>query len=156
MNVGKSLNHLRQDSKSAWLILFALFLSLYVGQLQAGAACVVAKRLGDSLAIEWIASSQESVTGAVAKATRKLVDQGYRIKGQDVHAQASTEWPHAHMVIIKTHYITLTGRSRASYGCGYSLNSAAEAEQRALYDLRNYSWGWKPELGYEVLEVIQY
>ncbi|MGD8907816.1 MAG: hypothetical protein PVI92_00610 [Chromatiales bacterium] len=125
-------------------------------QVQAGAACVVAKRLGDSLAIEWIASPRESAGSAIDKAKKKLLDQGYRSKGQDVHSQANTELPHAYMAIVKTHYTTATGRTRTSYGCGYSARSAAEAEQAAVYDLRNYSWGWKPEFGYEVLEALRY
>ncbi|PUB88571.1 MAG: hypothetical protein B6D72_13850 [gamma proteobacterium symbiont of Ctena orbiculata] len=122
----------------------------------AGAGCVVAKRLGDSLAIEWVAAADESVDSAVFKARQKLLDQGYRKKGQDVHVQASTGLRHAYMVIVKTRYTTLTGRERTSYGCGYSPRSAAEAQQAALHDLRNYSWGWKPEKGYEVVESLRY
>jgi hypothetical protein len=60
------------------------------------------------------------------------------------------------MVIVKTTYTTLTGRSRTSYGCGYSPRSASEAQQAALHDLRNYSWGWKPEFGFEVVESLRY
>jgi hypothetical protein len=137
-------------------IALALHILLSTTQVQAGAACVVAKRLGDSLAIEWIASPQESAATALDKAKKKLLEQGYRSKGQDVHAQANTELPHAYMVIVKTHYTNATGRTRTSYGCGYSSRSSSEAEQAALYDLRNYSWGWRPEFGYEVLEALRY
>jgi hypothetical protein len=122
----------------------------------AGAGCVVAKRLGNSLAIEWVASPDESVDSAILKAKQRLLEQGYRKRGQDVHVQASTGLPHAYMVIIRTAYTTKTGRNRTSYGCGYSPRSAREAEQAALYDLRNYSWGWKPEMGYEVVESLRY
>jgi hypothetical protein len=122
----------------------------------AGASCAIAKRLGDSLAIEWVASADESVESAIHTAKQKLLDQGYRKKGQDVHVQASSALRHAYMVIIKTTYTTHTGRSRTSYGCGYSPRSAAEAKRSALYDLRNYSWGWKPEMGYEVVESLRY
>lgn len=127
-----------------------------VTQARAGAACVVAKRLGDSLAIEWIAGPHESAASAIDKATRKLVDQGYRSKGQDVHPQADSELPHAYMAIVKARYATLTGRSRTSYGCGYSPRSAAEAEREAVHDLRNYSWGWKPAFGYQVMQAFRY
>jgi hypothetical protein len=51
------------------------------------------------------------------------------------------------MVVVKTSYTTITGRNRTSYGCGYT-------QQSALYDLRNDSWDWKPEMGYEVVESI--
>jgi hypothetical protein len=131
-------------------------LMMLSGQVHSGAACVVAKRQGDSLAIEWIASPEISATEAVTQASDKLISQGYRTKGQDVHAQANTELPHAYLVIVKTRYTTLTGRERTSYGCGYSARSAAEAEQAAVYDLRNYSWGWKPEFGYEIVQKQRY
>jgi hypothetical protein len=122
----------------------------------AGGSCVVAKHQGDSLAIEWVASANESAETALLKAKQRLLDQGYRKKGQDVHAQASSDLSHAHLVIVKTVYTTLRGKPRTSYGCGFSNRSAAEAEQAALYDLRNYSWGWKPEFGYEVVERVRY
>jgi hypothetical protein len=126
------------------------------GLAWAGGSCVIAKRQGDSLAIEWVASASESAETALRKAKQKLLDQGYRKKGQDVHAQSSSDLPHAYLVIVKTVYTTLRGKSRTSYGCGFSPRSAAEAEQAALYDLRNYSWGWKTEFGYEVVEWVRY
>jgi hypothetical protein len=122
----------------------------------AGGSCVVAKRQGDSLAIEWVASSTDSAESALAKAKQRLLDLGYRKKGQDVHAQSSTDLPHAYLVVVKTVYTTLLGKPRTSYGCGFSSRSSAEAEQAALYDLRNYSWGWKPEFGYEVVDKIRF
>ncbi|MEJ2407360.1 MAG: hypothetical protein P8171_24405 [Candidatus Thiodiazotropha sp.] len=125
-------------------------------QVQAGAACVVAKRLGNSLAIEWLASPEVNAAGAITRAQNRLIEQGYRTKGQDVHAQAHTELRHAFVVIIKTRYMTAIGTTRTSYGCGYAANSKAQAERAAVYDLRNYSWGWKPEFGYEVMETFRY
>ena len=122
----------------------------------AGGSCVVAKRLGNSLAIEWVASSTESAESALRQAKQRLLDQGYRKKGQDVHAQASSDLAHAYLVIVKTVYTTTLGSERTSYGCGFSARSANAAEQAALYDLRNYSWGWKPEFGYEVVEKVRY
>jgi len=157
MNAGKHLRLSRQglERNLLWVALVVLLL-LNTTQSQAGGACVVAKRLGDSLAIEWVASPEESASSALDKAEQKLLDQGYRTKGQDVHAQAGSELRHAYMVIIKTQYISVIGHPRTSYGCGYSARSAAEAEQSAVYDLRNYSWGWKPEFGYEVIKAFRY
>lgn len=158
MSVGKFWNRCSPGvERGARLLLLYAAMTLFLsGEAMAGASCVIAKRLGDSLAIEWVASPNESVESAIYKAKQKLLDQGYRKKGQDVHAQASSGMRHAQMVIVKTTYTTLTGRTRTSYGCGYSPRSAAEAEQAALYDLRNYSWGWKPEKGYEVMESFRY
>jgi hypothetical protein len=137
-------------------LVLAGLLMMRMDPAHSGAACVVAKRQGNSLAIEWAASPQLSVAQAIDQATERLVAQGYRVKGQDVHAQANTDLPHAYLMIVKTRYTTLTGRERTSYGCGYSPRSASEAEQAAVYDLRNYSWGWKPEFGYEVMENRRY
>jgi hypothetical protein len=157
MNVGKPLKPSRLGLEQHLLPrLLALTVLLSVTQVQAGAACVVAKRLGDSLAIEWVASPEESAASALQKAERKLLDQGYRRKGQDVHAQANSELRHAYMVIVKTQYTTSIGHTRTSYGCGYSPRSSAEAEQAAVYDLRNYSWGWKAEFGYAVTASLHY
>ncbi|MEW8507513.1 MAG: hypothetical protein AB2598_12485 [Candidatus Thiodiazotropha sp.] len=158
MNVGKDWNRCRRgvERSVCSLLLLGLTALFWAVEVSAGAGCAVAKRLGDSLAIEWVAAADESVESAIFKAKQKLLDQGYRKKGQDVHAQASTGMRHAYMVIVKTTYTTLTGRTRTSYGCGYSPRSTREAEQAALYDLRNYSWGWKPELGHEVVESLRY
>ncbi|MEW8534259.1 MAG: hypothetical protein AB2565_13175 [Candidatus Thiodiazotropha endolucinida] len=158
MSVGKHWNRCRPavERSAVTLFLLTLMTLVWAGDAMAGASCAVAKRLGDSLAIEWVAAPDESVESAIHKTKQKLIEQGYRKKGQDVHAQASTGLRHAHMVIVKTTYTTMTGRTRTSYGCGYSPRSSAEAERAALYDLRNYSWGWKPELGYEVLQSFRY
>lgn len=157
MDAGKPLNRSRRVLEQTGLaILTALPILLVSNQTEAGAACVVAKRLGNSLAIEWVAAPGESAGSALDKAERKLLGQGYRTRGQDVHAQANTELPHAYVAIVKTQYTTATGRTRTSYGCGYSPRSAAGAEQAAIRDLRNYSWGWKPAFGYEVMEAFRY
>jgi hypothetical protein len=140
--------------KRIWISTAALLLS---GQLaQAGASCVVAKKLGNSLAIEWVAAEAETSASATHKAQEKLLQQGLQGKYQDTHPQASTDLPHAHVVIVKTDYQTAIGRSRTSYGCGFSGRSSTEAEQAALYDLANYSWGWKPEYGYQVIQDFSY
>jgi hypothetical protein len=130
----------------------SLFIPTFV---DAGGVCIIAKELGNSLAIEWIADSQESVDSAIEKATTKLREQGFsRKKLQDVHVQANTNLTHGYMVIIKTKYKTpyktTMGDTRTSYGCGFSETSSAEAEQAAVNNLRSYSWGWKGEYGYEL------
>ena len=124
--------------------------------LQAGASCVVAKKLGNSLAIEWVAAEAESAQSATQKAKQKLIEQGLQGKYQDLHHQASTDLPHAHAVIVKTEYTTRIGRQRTSYGCGFSEHSAQHAIDLAIYNLRNYSWGWKTEYGYQVQEEFSY
>ncbi|MCW8890409.1 MAG: hypothetical protein OQL20_07115 [Sedimenticola sp.] len=116
-----------------------------------GAACVVAKKLGNSLAIEW-ATGEPSVSHAIDKAKLALNKQGYEY----VFPQANSPTKHGWMIIIKTRYRTYTGRERISYGCGFDPLSIEAAEQRALSNLRSYSWGWKPNLGYEVIEKSQY
>lgn len=139
---------------SGYLIGLAL---LVAGQnAQAGAACVVVKKLGNSLAIEWVAGQGESVSNAIEKAKAKLREQGWHKKYQDAHPQANTNLTHAHVIIVQTDYKNAIGKPRTSYGCGYSAASAAQAEQAALKDLRNYSWGWKPEFGYKVLKKFSY
>ncbi len=140
--------------KFIWLGAVSLLVSSQLAQ--AGASCVVAKKLGNSLAIEWVAGEGESAASATQKAQERLLQQGLHGKYQDAHPQASTELPHGHMVIVKTAYQTVIGRSRTSYGCGYSTRSPEEAEQAALYDLRNYSWGWKADFGYEVFKRLNF
>jgi len=124
--------------------------------VQAGAACVVAKRLGDSLAVEWVAAEGVSAEDALHQAKQKLLDQGLRGKHQGLHPQAASELPQAHVVIVQTEYETRIGKRRTSYGCGFSAQSETQARKLALENLRNYSWGWRPELGYRVLQAFRY
>ncbi|MCG7912831.1 MAG: hypothetical protein JAY71_03015 [Candidatus Thiodiazotropha weberae] len=164
MRVGKNSKHSKKvdehgrffSSAVVFRSILMLLLWSMLTSVWAGGSCVVAKRQGDSLAIEWQASFSDSALSAMEKAKKRLLDQGYRKKGQDVHAQAGSDLPHAYLVIVKTGYTTLRGQPRTSYGCGFSPVSAGEAERAALYDLRNYSWGWKPEFGYEVVERFRY
>lgn len=116
-----------------------------------GAACVIAKQLGNSLAIEW-AIGEPSVAHAIEKAKQALRAKGYEY----VFPQSNSSSPHGWMAILKTRYRTYTGRERISYGCGFSSQSPAGAESNALINLRTYSWGWKESNGYEVIEQRQY
>lgn len=139
------------------LVTFLFFLILMPGNLLAGASCVVAKELGNSLAIEWVASYSESAESAQAKAMERLRQKGYKKQKQlDLYTQASTELPHAYVIILRSQYNNWRGKRRTAYGCGFSANSSVEAGQNALDNLRNYSWGWKAEYGYEVVEESQY
>lgn len=139
-------------SCSATTLCAILIIALCAPQIsEAGGVCVVAKKLGNSLAIEWIASAEDTVTSATAKAEAALRQQGFtKKKLQDIHIQASTALTHAHMVILKTSYKTQIGKQRTSYGCGFSDISPANAEHIASKNLSSYSWGWKPEFGYEL------
>ncbi len=125
-------------------------------RVEAGAACAVAKRLGNSLAMEWVADARESAASAQQKAIQRLLAKGYRKRGQDVFAQAASDLSHAHVVIIETTYTTRIGRQRTSYGCGFDAHSARDAEWAALRDLQAHSWGWVPDMGYKVIENSRY
>ena len=139
-----------------WIPLI-LILQISVAQSQSvppqfgGAACVVAKNLGNSEAIEW-SLGQPTISQAIANAKSALKERGFAY----VFPQANSPLLHGWMVIIKTEYRTATGRTRTSYGCGFSNNSEQKAEQLAQADLRAYSWGWKPKHGYQVIEKQRY
>jgi hypothetical protein len=122
----------------------------------AGGSCVVAKKLGNSLAIEWVAAAGESGLSATEKAKQKLLDQGHKGRYIDVHPQALSDLPSAYVVIVKSSYRTIRGKMRTSYGCGFDAGSTQAAELRAIDNLRSYSWGWKPETGYEIVQRLSY
>lgn len=115
-----------------------------------GNACVTAKKLGSTLAIEW-ATGQPSISSAIEKAKGALRAKGHTY----TFPQANSPLAHGWMVVVKTGYTSRTGRSRTSYGCGFAAD-AANAEQLALKDLRSYSWGWIPAYGYEVIEKKEF
>lgn len=137
-------------NKTAMLLLLSV--SLTTPQITAASGvCAVAKELGNSLAIDWIADEGETVTSATEKTKGLLRKKGFtKRKLLDLHVQTSTSLPHGHMVIIKSTYTTRVGKTRNSYGCGFSRHSSADAEQIAVKNLRSYSWGWKPEFGYKL------
>ena len=116
-----------------------------------GAACVVAKTQGNSLDIAWITGAQ-SVADAIGQARELLRDRGFK----QLFPQANSNQSHGWMVIVKTVYSNNRGRKRTSYGCGFSPLSAAAAVNSALVDLQSYSWGWRPELGHQVIEKLHY
>ncbi len=124
--------------------------------VQAGAVCVVAKKLGNSLDIEWMAAPDQSAHSALQLVKDRLIERGYQDKYHGLHPQASSELSHGYGAIIKTEYETRIGRQRTSYGCGFSEFSKQHARDLALYNLRNYSWGWNPEFGYQVMEDFRF
>ena len=117
---------------------------------------MIAKQLGNSLAIEWVVGRDETAQSAIQKAKQRLVERGYRGRYQGVHPQVASELPAGHLVIVTTEYQTLIGRQRTSYGCGFSAASAQQAETAAVENLQAYSWGWKPEFGYAVHERVEF
>ncbi len=112
---------------------------------------MVAKKLGNSLAIEW-AVGEASVAAAIEKATRRLSLGGY----ENTFPQATSDISHGWLVVIQTQYKTYTGRIRTSYGCGLSPTSVEEATRLATEDLRSYSWGWKTQYGFQTLESLEF
>ncbi len=116
---------------------------------------MVAKELGNSLAIEWVADEKTTIDGAIETAKTNLQNQGFtKRKLMDLHVQATTQLVHGYVVIIKTEYKTpyktKLGDTRTSYGCGFSGKSLVDAEQAAVKNLKTYSWGWQKEFGYEL------
>ena len=120
-------------------------------QPDGGGACVVAKKLGGSLAVEWVVGIA-SVSDAIEQATSVLQSRGF----DHVFPQASSTTEHGWRVVLKTHHKTHVGKLRTSYGCGFNDASAEAAEALAVSDPRSYSWGWKREYGYEKLVVKGY
>jgi len=136
---------------SAFLVL-ALLLSILSGNAAAGAACVIAKTMGNSEAIEWM-HSPESAEAALFQAKQKLRERGYKY----LFPQATTELEHAYVVIVESHYKSSRGKERTSYGCGFSEQSYDEALWAAIRNLQAYAWGWKPDKeGYKISTKKQY
>jgi len=150
----KSVKNLRVFSGGLLAIVIA---ALPPQAAQAAAACVVAKKMGDSLALEWVADAAVSAEDAVNQAKAKLRRAGYgKDRYVDLFAQANTDLPHAYALIVKTSYKNARGKSRTSYGCGFSAESYSDAQWSALRDLQAYSWGWTPSRGFEVVEQFKF
>jgi hypothetical protein len=137
---------------------FGVFLLLLLWSVSAaaGGACVVAKKMGNALAIEWVAGPQESGASAVKEAKLRLKEQGHHGKYVDVHPQVTSEYQHAYLVIIKSSYQTVRNKPRTSYGCGIDPRSWNDAGGMAVQNLHTYDWGWKPEHGFEIIEQTKY
>jgi len=139
-----------------WLIMSLLLIAAPAqaqspNDTQGGAACVVAKKLGNSLAIEWVVGEQ-SVSKAITSAKFALKSRGFDY----VFPQGNSSIPHGWIVVVKTEYKTIIGKMRTSYGCGFSTVSADEAEALAVSELSAYSWGWKPKFGYDKVQLKRY
>ena len=147
-NGGQSM---KKRCVSACLLWVALLLIL-PGNALAGAACVIAKTMGNSEAIEWVHSS-ESAEAVLFQAKQKLRERGYKY----LFPQATTELEHAYLVIVESHYKSSRGKERTSYGCGFSEQSYDEALWAAIRNLQSYAWGWKPDReGYKITTKKQY
>ncbi len=133
-----------------------LLLLLLATGSSAGGGCVVAKKLGNSLAVKVVTGPEETALSAVNKAEQYLLENGYSGRYVGVHPQANTELPHAYVVVIKSEYTTVRGKPRTSYGCGFDQRSFEAAQHAALYDLQSYTWGWVEDYGYEVVEKFSY
>ncbi len=116
-----------------------------------GAACVIAKKQGHSQAIEWVIGAQ-TVDHAIKAAKKILRERGYT----DLFPQANSALPHGWATMIKVQYKNPRGRVRISYGCGFSHSSEKDAIRLATEDLRSFSWAWRPELGYDVVQSQRY
>ncbi len=158
----RSILHPATSCSKAWDVALPcmgllVLLSLAHQPLSAAGACVMVKKMGDSLAVEWVAQPGSTVEAAVNEAEQRLRDQGYdRDRYTGLFAQANTELEHAYMVIVRSQYPNARGKPRTSYGCGFSTENSTEAEWAALRDLQSYSWGWVPSKGYEVVERLHY
>jgi GMP synthase-like glutamine amidotransferase len=136
--------------------LSSLLLALGATTLQAGGACAVAKKHGQSTAIEWVAGPDETAVSAQEKAMNKLLAAGHRHRYSDVHSQEITNLKHAYVVIVRSEFETIRKKKRVSYGCGFHPKSSRDAEWEALKNLQSYSWGWYPNMGYEIVEKFRY
>ena len=132
----------------------------FSGQLcVAGAACVMAKWQGETLDYA-LAYGHSHVMELQEAAQKVLHDKGYgryRANVDVTHPQALTDLPHAFVVVIKSQFTTVRGKSRTSYGCGFAAASQQQALWAALRDMQAHSWGWKPDRdGYEIVEQLRY
>jgi hypothetical protein len=145
------------SARAGLSLVCALCLGLTSFQAESAAACVIAKKQGNSQAIEWVAQPGVSVAAAVAEAKRRLGEQGFgQGRYEGLFPQANSPLDHAHVIIVRTEYTNARGKKRVSYGCGFSEVSEHEAEWDALRDLQSYSWGWVPSKGYDVVERFRY
>jgi len=120
-------------------------------QHQAGSACVVAKKQGNSQAIEW-AIRAGSVSVAIKQAKQVLRSKGY----EDLFPQANSPLEHGWAVMIRAQYTSPRRKKRISYGCGFSASTKQHAIHLATKDLRSYSWAWRPEMGFEIVQEKQF
>lgn len=141
----------------ALIYLIGLSLLLTVsGNVMAGAACVVAKKQGNSRAIEWVHSSvsaEVALLQAKEKLKQKLGQRDYK----RLFPQSTTELEHAYVIIIRSDYKSSRGQDRTSYGCGFSEKSYDDALWAAIRNLQSYAWGWKPDRdGYKISDKSKY
>lgn len=123
-----------------------------------GAACVMAKWRGNTLDYVLIYGKDHPLD-AIEEGENLLRKKGFDnyVKNVDIiTSQATSNYPFAYVIVVKTSYKTKLGKLRTSYGCGFSPRSYSQAQWRALKDLQSYSWGWTPKAGFEVVEQFKY
>jgi hypothetical protein len=144
-------------ARSGLCVVALVLLAFTSANLLAAAACVVAKKQGSSLAVEWTARPGVAVDTLVEEAKQRLRERGFgRERYEGLFPQANSPLEHGHLIVVRTRYPNARGRLRVSYGCGFSDVSEREAEWAALRDLQSYSWGWVPSKGYEVIDRSRY
>jgi hypothetical protein len=123
-----------------------------------GAACVMAKFKGNTLDYVLITGKDHPLE-AIEAGEAILREKGYDRYWRNVDiisTQTTSNYPFAYVIVVKADYETQWGQRRINYGCGFSPKSLSEAQWRALRDLQSHSWGWHPNLGFEVVEKLKY
>ena len=124
-----------------------------------GTACVMAKWKGSTIDYVFVFGKDHPLE-ALDEAETIMRNKGYGHYSKHdleiIHPQTTTNYPFGYVIIVKSVYKTKLGDDRTSYGCGVSPRSYSEAQQRALRDLQNYSWGWYPHYGFEIVEQFSF
>jgi hypothetical protein len=136
-----------------------LALSLVAGSAAGSAACVMAKYNGQTLDYALVygrahpADAQEAAEAELR--ARGFAD--YHRHLDVIRAQNLTNLAHAYVIVIRSEFEDVRGKSRSAMGCGFSATSYADAEWDAVRDLQAHFWGWKPDQhGYQVERRFAY
>ncbi|MCB1802386.1 MAG: hypothetical protein KDI82_11915 [Gammaproteobacteria bacterium] len=136
-----------------------LLVCLPAAALAGGAACVMAKFQGQTMDYALVYGKRHPVEAQEA-AEAELREKGYAnyYKNLDVmRAQNLSKLDHAYVIVIRSEFEDVRGKSRSAMGCGFSAGSYRDAELDAVRDLQAYFWGWKPDLhAYQVVRKFQY
>ena len=135
---------------------------LLMGQVHAGAICVVALWKGSVLDYEFL-YGLEHPHELQEQGEKMLADKGYHDydRGLDIrHPRGETYLDHGFAVIIESSYIPKyrkVQKIRRSIGCGFSAKSYDDALWDAIHDMQTHDWSWVPDRdGYEVIEKIRF
>lgn len=140
-------------------VAMTLLVCLPAAALAGGAACVMAKFQGQTMDYALVYGKRHPVEAQEA-AEAELREKGYAnyYKNLDVmRAQNLSKLDHAYVIVIRSEFEDVRGKSRSAMGCGFSAGSYRDAELDAVRDLQAYFWGWKPDLhAYQVVRKFQY